>query len=864
MATWTYQNLVVNGNGGEFQLDGGPLAVNGSLVIGVGAKLNDISNYSIVVSSNWINSGTFTSSGDTVTFNATTAGHIITNGGSPFANVQFAGVGGYWTLQDSMTVTSTMTITSGTLDTKSGSNFGISVGSEWLNSNGTFTVNNSTVTWTGAGSNLRIQSNNFPFFRMYFTGPGSWQTDTDPVTISSHVIINNGTLAVAAGSTMTITGNVTIAASGELDVNNDMKLTGSLLNSGTVDTTNSAATFTASGTFTLGGSGVNNFPNITLAGNGKTTSLGGPITVEGNFVNPAGHTFTTTATNYAVTVAGNWTNAGTVTVNSSSVTFNGSSPGNTIAPGASSFFILRVNGSGGAWTSATNAGTVSSNVIIDAGTLILAGNATTVTGDVDVNAAGSLAINNNLTINGGDLPNAGTITSLSTATLTIASTGTLGGVGTTTLPRLTMTGVGQTTTLGGDIAVVSSMTIGTSHILDANNAGNYQIAISSYWANQGTFTARRGEVVFNSNAGLSGNTTFFNFTATTPGVTITFTAGSTQTVSGTLQMAGALGSPVKLRSSAAAQSFFKVLVSSWVSNVDVQFSNATGNTLYAGRTSTNTGNNTNWVFDYYPSAITDFSAAAQSDGTVLLTWSAPLDPDDNPLGSGSQYAIEWATYTVAWSTSSAGDVISSDTWHVYIATSGVNPGDSQLYVSTMQAGNFTYNFRIWTKDPIGLWSPISNSTSVTITPILSIQLSSHSYNFGTVNLAATTVSTNSLVIINQGNVTETYSLAVTTTGPLSVWNSGNINLTASFKLRFVLLGAFHPTQPSSSTFTISDIMTSTSTASSGTKFTINGSQTGLSVPPNAARQLWLEMDMPLSVSTTDQEQLNITVTATTP
>ncbi len=601
------------------------------------------------------NGGTFNANASTVTFTASTVGQRIKSNTKRFANVQFNNAGGYWTLQDSMTVTASLTLSAGTLDTNVASSFGISVGGEWLNISGTFAANSCTVTWTGAGSNLRIQSNGNPFNKMTFSGSGSWQTDTDPVTASGVMTINSGTLTVAAGSSMTVVGNLTIASGGELDVNNDMILTGSLLNSGTVDTSNSAATFTSSGTFTLGGSGVNNFPNLTLAGNTKTTTLGGPITIEGNFINPVGHTFTTTATNYAVTTAGSWTNLGTFTVNSSSVTFNGSSPGNTIAPGASSFFILRVNGSGGAWTTATNAVTVSSNVIIDAGTLTLAGNATTVTGDVDVNAAGTLAINNNLTINGGDLPNAGTITSLSTATLTITSTGTLGGAGTTTLPRPTMTGVGQTTTLGGDIVVVSSMTIGASHILDANNAGNYQITISSYWVNQGTFNARNGAVVVNSTAGLSGSTTFYDFTATTPGITITVTAGSTQTVNDALTLTGVGGNEIKLRSSIAATAWFlRSLGSAPVVSVDVKDSDARfGNTI-APTSSINSGNNRNW----------DFGAGVFTWwGSVDTNWSNILNWDFGLPGSGD------AALIVSTATAGRMPVLSAD---VTISTLTIN------------------------------------------------------------------------------------------------------------------------------------------------------------------------------------------------
>ena len=61
---------------------------------------------------------------------------------------------------------------------------------------------------------------------------------------------------------------------------------------------------------------------------------------------------------------------------------------------------------------------------------------------------------------------------------------------------LTLGGAGQTTTLGGAVVLAGSTTIGTGHTLDVS-ASNYQITISSWFANNGTFTARirngRGE-----------------------------------------------------------------------------------------------------------------------------------------------------------------------------------------------------------------------------------------------------------------------------------------------------------------------------------------------------------------------------------
>jgi len=112
---------------------------------------------SIVVGGSWtVTNGSFTQGTSTVTFNGTTSGNIITTHGSPFYNAFFTGSGGSWTLQSSMTVTSTMTIASGALFNLNGSSLTVSsctisgtlqlFGTEAVSSTPSF-VTGSTVTY---------------------------------------------------------------------------------------------------------------------------------------------------------------------------------------------------------------------------------------------------------------------------------------------------------------------------------------------------------------------------------------------------------------------------------------------------------------------------------------------------------------------------------------------------------------------------------------------------------------------------------------------------------------------------------------------------------------------------------------------
>src|SRR5258708_37341091 len=122
------------------------MTILSSMTITNGTLDTSASNFAIGVVNDWNNTGgTFVVNQSTVTFTGTTgtsgSPHHIQSGAAnskqPFWNVTFNGSGGYWTLQDSMTVTSSMTITNGTLDT-SASNFDIGGANDWKIANASF------------------------------------------------------------------------------------------------------------------------------------------------------------------------------------------------------------------------------------------------------------------------------------------------------------------------------------------------------------------------------------------------------------------------------------------------------------------------------------------------------------------------------------------------------------------------------------------------------------------------------------------------------------------------------------------------------------------------------------------------------
>jgi hypothetical protein len=148
--------------------------------------------------------------------------------------------------------------------------------------------------------------------------------------------------------------------------------------------------------------------------------------------------------------------------------------------------------------------------------------------------------------------------------------------------------------INGDFTISSNATFIASNISPAYFAKN--------WTNNGTFVHSNGTIVFDGSetSTLSGATTFYNFTCTTPNKVLQFPAGtsSTTTIEGTLTLNGGdCSTQIKLRSSIdGSQWYINALATSSINYVDVKDSYAiTPLTAYQ---SSDSGNNTNWTI--YP------------------------------------------------------------------------------------------------------------------------------------------------------------------------------------------------------------------------------------------------------------------------
>ncbi len=538
-----------------------------------GGTLTVSTTNAITVSGNWSNSGTFTSATGTVTFSSTVTGKTLagtmTGATGKFYNVIFNGAAGSWILQAAMETANNFDITNGTFDTKSGSNYALTVGGNLTGNTGTWTfeMRNSTITVSG-----------------------NWDTSavaTDSTSLSeggSNVVMNGtGTKTIKTGATNTYIvrfHDLTVGQSG----NTTQLLTNSTAIGGTIylgtgtfnlnslilyinspDATplslNASGTWgTGNGTFTIYNSSNSNLPAFTYNSSFTTeqasfkTTFQGTTTITGNLtlgccsraseVDLNGQTVTVNGnvlfnTTTAIltmgaanlTVKGNWTNSNGAVFNAgtSTVDFAATSGTQTVNTGGTSstkqFYNLTHSG---------------------ASTLSLTTNALQVANDLS-NTGGTMSGTVNATVNG-NATGVGAITMSGTSTFTqrVAASknfGTTSSTGVWTFVNLTFSnstgspaaaitittqtgGSGGITVSGILLVGASGDTAGATTTLDAGNrtwtlsgtgGDPFQLLASPAGALTGNTSTFKYTGVYASGNTIIQSATYYNLTLTTSG-----------------------------------------------------------------------------------------------------------------------------------------------------------------------------------------------------------------------------------------------------------------------------------------------------------------------------------------------------------
>lgn len=493
------------------------------------------------VAGNWINAGTFTSNGATVTFDAGSGSKTITSGGSSFGSITLAGPATF-TPQDTLTLTANLNVNSGTLAGTQNINVGASVSGD-----GDINLTGGTLTVTTGG---------------IFGGTAiAWDINNLSFAASTTVVgAGSGTVTVA--SVLSVGATASFDA-GDLDwvlAGNGTPLTFGALSNFTSNTSTfrytSPTGITALSSRAMVGGNSSQYYDLEI-NSPATFNAGVDVEVAGR-VYVADGTLAMGNNGLQICSAGQAESndecslkvsmAGTITQSPTAVTtFYGSKVANCI--GASSGAC---NG---------NMGTVTlGDVILAAGSNLSIGVAiggNTITLDtLDVSNA-NLNLDNailNVTGNGSVISGTafGGTVGVGTSTINFNSAATTG----TTIPdlntpyyNLSVNKAGNNFTSPTNLEVAKDLIISAGTFV----APSGTLQVSGNLINDGTFTHNSGSVVISPNfnaktstVGGSSNTSFHNFSTTVPGSAVKFVAGRIYTVNGTFTATGGPGLPAKL------------------------------------------------------------------------------------------------------------------------------------------------------------------------------------------------------------------------------------------------------------------------------------------------------------------------------
>ncbi len=262
--------------------------VSSDLWIGTNNTLSvGASSLGLTVGGDYQNDGTFTANLGTVTFNG--ASHVSSlsgtmTGSSAFGYLTFNGSSSQWTLNNPVTVGSTLTVTAGSL-----------LGAQDVTVNGGVVGNgtNGLINLSGGTFEQRVAANQL--FGTNAAGANGWT-------------FNNLTFSNSSASNRIVTTNAT--GSGAINVN---------------------------GTLTIGQTGDTNTTTLNNATNGRLIDANDNLTITSKGVLQA-------SSQQVLTVGGDWTNNGTFTTANSTVAFDG---GNVqTLSGSTTFYGLRALVSG--------------------------------------------------------------------------------------------------------------------------------------------------------------------------------------------------------------------------------------------------------------------------------------------------------------------------------------------------------------------------------------------------------------------------------------------------------------------------------------------------------------------------------------
>jgi hypothetical protein len=445
-------NLILNSNRVKVSLSSAIQVLN-NLTITAGTLLTN--SNSIQLAGNWSDSGTFTPGTSTVTFNGNSAQSISKAGGETFYALATSGTG-TTSLLAAVTVTNNFSIGAGSVFDVSAANLVMTVSGNWSDA-GIFVCRTGTVNLNGPAAQAITDAAGETFNILNLTGAGI-KTLGGPVTV-------NSTFTIGAGSALDVSaGNFAFTVKGNWTDNGTFTC-----QSGTVTLSGASQTITKAGSET--------FNNIIVSGSGTKTLAITSMLINQNLSINSGSVLDIGGGLSPITISGNWTDAGTFTCRTGTVTFNGATAQSITDAAGETFNNLILSGAG--LKSLGGPLTTNANFTISAGA------------SLDVSPA-----NYSLTI-GGNWSDSGTFKARSgTVSLNKAAAQTITDPAGETFNNLSLSSAAAvfTKSLACPVLINGNLTIAASTTFDVS-ASNYQVSVNGNWINNGTFNPRSGTVI---------------------------------------------------------------------------------------------------------------------------------------------------------------------------------------------------------------------------------------------------------------------------------------------------------------------------------------------------------------------------------
>jgi hypothetical protein len=525
-------------------------------------------NFNVTVAGNWVNnvSATALAAGTSaVTFNGTTAQSIGGSFATTFNNLVISNTGNTVTLLANANISGNLTVSAGTFDlgaftanrTVTGGNLSVSNNSTLkIGGTNTFPANYTTNTLVVAstveysGTNQTVS--NQTYGNLTLSSSSGAAVKTFPATALAIIgnlttILGSGTsVSFTAGSNITVSGNIVLAASTTFLAGSfTHSIGGNWTNNGTFTGNTSTIIFTGSGS-SVGGTGIQNFNNLTIAAS-SITFTNSTITLTGNlattgsgaFTQASGGTLTMSGTGTTISGTGispdNLNISGTVTTAS---TLN--LTGNLIVGGSFSASAGTLTMSG-TTKSISGAGTISLYILSAPGTITtsanfsiasslnVSGTFTATAGTATFTGSSSLSGTANLfntTINGTSLlltansilgvANALTLTAgILDVTTSLPNTVNFNGSGAQFINGITYNNLSLAT--GGNKTAAAAFTANNNFTIGSGTTflpGAFTHTLYTDWVNNGTFTAGTSTILFAGSAtsNIIGTTTFNTLT----------------------------------------------------------------------------------------------------------------------------------------------------------------------------------------------------------------------------------------------------------------------------------------------------------------------------------------------------------------